>query len=110
MKGKSSKEMLEKFIEFKTAVEKETGKAIKILRTDGGGEYQKAVSVYLMGLLNNGESSITTNLVSSIKAKKARIRKIIIKQSHPSNPNSNEHQSVTPWVMHHQLSNHNHLE
>jgi hypothetical protein len=47
MKGKSSKEMLEKFMAFKAEVENESGKSIKILRTDGGGEYHGAMATYL---------------------------------------------------------------
>lgn len=36
---KTKSEALEKFEKFKTCVEKESGKVLKILRTDGGGEH-----------------------------------------------------------------------
>ncbi len=36
---KLKSEALEVFKKFKTLIEKESGKSIKILRTDGGGEY-----------------------------------------------------------------------
>ena len=47
LRTKSSKEVLKRFKEFKKMVELESGKKIKILRTDGGGEYQKHVENYL---------------------------------------------------------------
>ena len=47
LKTKSSKEVLERFKEFKEMVELESGKKIKILRTDGGGEYEKFMDEYL---------------------------------------------------------------
>ena len=39
--------MLEKFKEYKKEVENQLRKKIKRLRTDGGGEYQKALQSYL---------------------------------------------------------------
>ena len=47
LKTKTSKEVLDRFKEFKEMVELETGKKIKIIRTDGGGEYEKWVAKYL---------------------------------------------------------------
>ena len=47
LKSKKSKEVLECFQNFKAMAENKTGKRIKILRTDGGGEYQKAVGEFL---------------------------------------------------------------
>ena len=41
--------MLEKFDEYKLEVEKQTGKEIKRLRTDGGGEYEKWMGLHLKG-------------------------------------------------------------
>jgi hypothetical protein len=49
LKKKSSAEVLEKFKEYKPEVEKQTGKAIKRLRTDGGGEYEKWMGNHLKG-------------------------------------------------------------
>jgi transposase InsO family protein len=37
--GKTSEEVLNRFKEFKALVENQTGKRIKILRSDNGGEY-----------------------------------------------------------------------
>ena len=50
LKNKSSAVVLEKFMEFKTEVEKQTGSQIKRLRTDGGGEYEKWMKAHLKGL------------------------------------------------------------
>ena len=47
MKGKLLEEMLEKFMNFKAAVENKSEKRIKILKTDGGREYQRAIVTYL---------------------------------------------------------------
>jgi len=47
LKTKKSMEVLSKFKEFKENVELESGKKIKILRTDGGGEYEKHMENYL---------------------------------------------------------------
>src|SRR5436190_6502588 len=47
LKTKTSKEVLDRFKDFKEMVELETGKKIKIIRTDGGGEYEKWVAKYL---------------------------------------------------------------
>jgi transposase InsO family protein len=41
--------VLEKFREYKPEVEKQTGKSIKRLRTDGGGEYEKWMGAHLKG-------------------------------------------------------------
>jgi hypothetical protein len=49
LQKKSSAEVLEKFMEYKAEVEKQTGKVIKRLRTDGGGEYEKWMGVHLKG-------------------------------------------------------------
>ena len=49
LKGKSSKHVLEKFKEFKAEVENQTGRTIKRLRTDGGGEYEKLMGAHLKG-------------------------------------------------------------
>jgi len=50
LKKKSSANVLEKFKEYKAEVEKQTGKVIKRLRTDGGGEYEKWMKIHLKGL------------------------------------------------------------
>jgi len=47
LKGKTSANVLEQFKEYKAEVEKQTGKQIKRLRMDGGGEYEKWVEAYL---------------------------------------------------------------
>jgi len=47
LKAKTSADVLERFKEYKAEVEKQTGKQIKRLRTDGGGEYEKWVERYL---------------------------------------------------------------
>ena len=39
LKTKESKEVLQKFKEFKALVENEAGRRIKVLRSDNGGEY-----------------------------------------------------------------------
>jgi transposase InsO family protein len=39
LKGKTSEEVLRKFQEFKVLVENQSGKKIKVLRSDNGGEY-----------------------------------------------------------------------
>ena len=39
LKTKKSKEVLQKFKEFKALVENQTGRRIKVLRSDNGGEY-----------------------------------------------------------------------
>src|SRR5579859_5027981 len=50
LKKKSSASVLEKFKEFKAEVEtQKTGKLIKRLRTDGGGEYEKWMGIHLKG-------------------------------------------------------------
>jgi Reverse transcriptase (RNA-dependent DNA polymerase)/gag-polypeptide of LTR copia-type/Integrase core domain/GAG-pre-integrase domain/Domain of unknown function (DUF4219) len=49
LKRKSSAAVLEKFREYKPEVEKQTGKEIKRLRTDGGGEYEKWMGAHLKG-------------------------------------------------------------
>src|SRR5579859_4278711 len=50
LKKKSSASLLAKFKEFKAKVEtQKTGKLIKRLRTDGGGEYEKWMGIYLKG-------------------------------------------------------------
>jgi transposase InsO family protein len=49
LKKKSSADVLEKFKEYKPEVEKQLGKEIKRLRTDGGGEYEKWMGVHLKG-------------------------------------------------------------
>jgi hypothetical protein len=49
LKKKSSADVLEKFREYKPEVEKQTGKSIKRLRTDGGGEYEKWMGAHLKG-------------------------------------------------------------
>jgi hypothetical protein len=49
LKKKSSADILERFREYKPEVEKQTGKSIKHLRTDGGGEYEKWMGVHLKG-------------------------------------------------------------
>src|SRR3984885_8291760 len=49
LKKKSSADVLEKFREYKPEVEKQTGKVIKRLRTDGGGEYEKWMGYHLKG-------------------------------------------------------------
>ena len=49
LKRKSSGDVLERFKEYKPEVEKQTGKAIKCLRTDGGGEYEKWMENHLKG-------------------------------------------------------------
>jgi hypothetical protein len=49
LQKKSSAEVLEKFMEYKAEVEKQTGKVIKRLRTDRGGEYEKWMGVHLKG-------------------------------------------------------------
>ena len=36
---KAKSEVFERFLEFKTLVENQTGKKIQVLRTDNGGEY-----------------------------------------------------------------------
>jgi hypothetical protein len=54
--------MPEIFIEFKTKVENKSGKQIKILSTDGGGEYQGAVAAYLKkeGIIYETTASYTS--------------------------------------------------
>lgn len=47
LKMKSSNEVLERFKEYKEHVKLETERKIKILRTDGGGEYEKFMKKYL---------------------------------------------------------------
>ena len=49
LKKKSSGDVLERFMEYKPEVEKQTGKSIKRLRTDGGGEYVKWMGNHLKG-------------------------------------------------------------
>ena len=49
LKKKSSVDVLERFREYKPEVEKQTGKVIKRLRTDGGGEYEKWMGAHLKG-------------------------------------------------------------
>src|ERR1700733_13405567 len=49
LKKKSLADVLEKFREYKPEVEKQTGKVIKRLRTDGGGEYEKWMGYHLKG-------------------------------------------------------------
>src|SRR5277367_3916835 len=49
LKKKSSADVLEKFKEYKPEVEKQTGKLIKRLRTDGGGEYERWMEAHLKG-------------------------------------------------------------
>ena len=49
LKRKTSADVLEKFREYKPEVEKQTGKSIKRLRTDGGGEYEKWMGAHLKG-------------------------------------------------------------
>src|SRR5271155_870506 len=49
LKNKSSAVVLEKFREYKPEVEKQSGKVIKRLRTDGGGEYEKWMEAHLKG-------------------------------------------------------------
>ena len=47
LKTKTSKEVVERFKEFKASVELETGRKIKILRTDRGGEFEKWMNQYM---------------------------------------------------------------
>jgi len=47
LKKKSSASVLEKFKEYKSEVEKQTGKLIKHFRIDGGGEYEKWMRKHL---------------------------------------------------------------
>src|SRR5277367_2465981 len=49
LKKKSSADVLEKFKEYKPEVEKQTGKLIKRLRTDGGGDYERWMEAHLKG-------------------------------------------------------------
>jgi len=49
LRKKSSSDVLERFKEYKSEVEKQQGKAIKRLRTDGGGEYEKWMGGHLKG-------------------------------------------------------------
>ena len=49
LKKKSSASVLEKFKKYKPEVEKQTGKLIKCLRTDGGREYEKWMGIHLKG-------------------------------------------------------------
>ena len=49
LKRKTSVDVLEKFREYKLEVEKQMGKSIKRLRTDGGGEYEKWMGAHLKG-------------------------------------------------------------
>ena len=49
LKRKTSAEVLERFREYRPEVEKQTGKSIKRLRTDGGGEYEKWMKDHLKG-------------------------------------------------------------
>src|SRR5277367_4181489 len=49
LKKKSSADVLEKFKEYKPEVEKQTGKLIKRLRTDRGGEYERWMEAHLKG-------------------------------------------------------------
>src|SRR5271169_6027012 len=49
LKKKSSASILERFREYKPEVEKQTGRVIKRLRTDGGGEYEKWMGIHLKG-------------------------------------------------------------
>ena len=47
LRTKTSKEVLDRFKEYKQRVELESGNRIKILRTDGGGEYEKVLEQFL---------------------------------------------------------------
>lgn len=49
LRKKSSGDVLERFKEYRPEVEKQTGKEIKRLRTDGGGEYEKWMGDHLKG-------------------------------------------------------------
>src|SRR5271154_6318789 len=49
LKRKTSAAILAKFKEYKPEVEKQSGKLIKRLRTDGGGEYEKWMEAHLKG-------------------------------------------------------------
>ena len=50
LKGKTTAEVVEQFKEYKAEVERHTGKQLKRLRTDGGGEYQGLVRACLRKL------------------------------------------------------------
>ena len=47
LKGKSARELFERFKEYREQVQVELGRQISRLRTDGGGEYQKEFGRYL---------------------------------------------------------------
>src|SRR5438046_7878864 len=49
LKGKSSRDVLERFKEYKAEVENQLDKKIKRIRTDGGGEYEKIMKDHLKG-------------------------------------------------------------
>ena len=49
LKGKSSRNVLERFKEYKAEVENQLDKKIKRIRTDGGGEYEKIMRDHLKG-------------------------------------------------------------
>src|SRR5579859_679253 len=49
LKKKSSASVLERFKEYRAEVEKQSGRLIKRLRTDGGGEYEKWMGAHLKG-------------------------------------------------------------
>jgi len=49
LKKKSSADVLEKFKEYKPEVEKQSGRLIKRLRTDSGGEYERWMEAHLKG-------------------------------------------------------------
>ena len=49
LKRKTSAAILAKFKEYRPEVEKQLGKQIKRLRTDGGGEYEKWMEAHLKG-------------------------------------------------------------
>ena len=49
LKRKTSSAILAKFKEYRPEVEKQSGKLIKRLRTDGGGEYEKWMEAHLKG-------------------------------------------------------------
>ena len=50
LKGKSSRDMLERFKEYKAEVENQLDKKIKRIRTDGGGKYEKIMRDHLKSL------------------------------------------------------------
>jgi len=49
IRRKSSRDVLEKFKEYKAEVENQLDSKIKRIRTDGGGEYEKIMRDYLKG-------------------------------------------------------------